>query len=65
MKRIRAIYERRPDFRERFSEVWAALRDSGVPAWSRLKRAWWIVDRHLLGRPIWLSAPNCRYVSAT
>ncbi len=56
MKRIRAICERWPDFRERLPEVWAALRDTTVPAWSRLKRVWRIAARRLLDRPEWLSS---------
>lgn len=36
--------------------MWAALSDSSAPAWSRLKRVWRIVGRHLLDRPEWLSA---------
>ncbi len=56
MKRIRTIYERWPDFRERFPEMWAALRETSVPAWSRLKQLWRIAARHFLDRPEWLSS---------
>ncbi len=56
VKRIRAIYERWLDFRERLPEVWAVLRDTSVPPSSRFTRAWRIVDRHLLDRPEWLSS---------
>lgn len=56
MNRVRAIYDRWPEFRERLPEVWTALRDSSVPTWSRLNRVWWNVNRHLLDGPEWLSS---------
>lgn len=56
MKRIRVIYQRWPEFREKLPEAWAALRDTSVPAWPRLTRAWQIVDRQLLDSPESLSS---------